>query len=387
MKTNQVRCITQIDFKQLTNGRNLSFSFDFVNEFSATDSWVDLTNQCKIAFPKNIYVRDAQKNLIPLGGTQKDKQLENLFQRGDSMSVSFGYYMYENGNETKELTKVFSGYVSKVTSKKPIQLECEDNMWLLKQMPCKPQVWPKTKTVEDLMKSLLSGTNFTVNALTETTVGNLVIGNETIAQLLERLRKDFHLEAYFRGNELRIGSIVYIESEARQNKFVFQKNIISDDLTFQRKDDVKLSAIVNSINTVQSGGNNKKGKAKTKQERISVLVYADAQGNFKHIKKEKNVDFPANNEGERRTLFYPNVTSADDLAQKGIDELKKYYYTGFKGKFTSFAVPFTKMGDNVRIEDELMPDRNGLYKVRSVEYTGGVNGHRQIISLDYKLAG
>lgn len=387
MKTNQVRCVTQIDFQQLTNDRKLSFSFDFVNEFSANDSWVDLTNQCKITFPKNIYVRDAQNNLIPLGGTQKDKQLENLFQRGDSMSVSYGYYMYENGNETKELTKIFSGYVSKVTSKKPIQLECEDNMWLLKQMPCKPQVWPKTKTVEDLMKSLLSGTKFTVNALTETTVGNLVIGNETIAQLLERLRKDFHLEAYFRGNELRIGSIVYIESEARENKFVFQKNIISDDLSFQRKNDVKLSAIVNSINTVQTGHNNKQGQAKTRQERLSVLVYADAQGNFKHIKKEKNVDFPANNEGERRTLFYPNVTSESDLAQKGIDELKKYYYTGFKGKFTTFAVPFTKMGDNVRIEDETMPDRNGLYKVRSVEYTGGVNGHRQIISLDYKLAG
>lgn len=392
MKTNQVRCITEINFKQLTNNRGLELSFDFVNEFSANDSWVDLTNQCKITFPKNIYVRDKENNLFPLGGTQSDKQLTNLFQRGDSVSISYGYYMYENGNETKEVTKIFTGFVSNVTSKKPIQLECEDNMWLLKQIPCPPQVWPKDKTVEDLLRKLLKDItinntkfNFTVNALTSTTVGDLIVGNETVAQLLERLRKDFHLESYFSGDELRIGSQVYIESEAVENMFVFQQNIIQDDLEYRRKDDIKLSAIVNSINTVTNDATNKRGKTKTKQERISVLVYSDAQGNFKHIKKQKNVDFPENVEGERRTLFYPNVKSENDLAQKGIDELKKYYYTGFKGKFTTFAVPFVKMGDNVRLKDEVLPDRNGLYKVRGVEYTGGVQGHRQIITLDYKL--
>ena len=382
-----VRCITEVSFTQLTNGRNLAFTFDFVNVFEASDTWVDLTNQGKITFPKNIYVRDAQKNLLPLGGTQPDKRLNELFQRGDKVEISYGYYIYENGNETKVLSKIFSGYISRVTSKKPIQLELEDNMWLLKQIPCKPQVWPKNKSVEDLMKSLLSGTNFTVNSLTSTTVGNLMIGNETVAQLIDRLRNDFHLEGYFKGNELRIGSVVYIESEAVENTFVFQKNIISDELDYKRKDDIKLSAVCNSINVQTTGKTNKAGQAKTSNVKLSVLVYSDAQGNFKYIEKKKDIDFPANTEGERRTLFFPNITSAKELADRGIEELKKYYYTGFKGKFTTFAHPFVKMGDNVTIQDQLLPDRNGKYKVRAVYYSGGVNGHRQVIELDYKLAG
>jgi hypothetical protein len=101
--------------------------------------------------------------------------------------------------------------------------------------------------------------------------------------------------------------------------------------------------------------------------------------------KQKGVDFPANEEGERRTLFFNNITDAQQLANNGANELSKYYYTGFKGKFTTFAIPYVKMGDNVQLTDNLMPDRNGLYRVRGVTYNGGTNGHRQIIELDYKI--
>ena len=91
-----MRCVTRIDFKSnVDSGRNLAFSFDFVNEFEAQDTWVDLTNQAKIKFPKNIYVRDENNTLIPLGGTNSSKLIDNLFRRGDSVSINFGYYTYE----------------------------------------------------------------------------------------------------------------------------------------------------------------------------------------------------------------------------------------------------------------------------------------------------
>ena len=128
-----------------------------------------------------------------------------------------------------------------------------------------------------------------------------------------------------------------------------------------------------------------KGETKTKKERLTVLVYQGINGEFQYIVKQKNVDLPANVEGERRTLFFPNITSAAKLYELGVAELKKYYYDGFKGKFTTFAYPFVKLGDHVNLSDRVMPDRNGVYVVRGVEYTGGVNGHRQEIQLDYKL--
>jgi len=382
-----MRCVTEIKFKASAESkRDLQFTFNFVNEFEFSDSWVDLTNQAKITLPKNIYVIDKNGNKLNLGGTEPNKLIDNLFRRGDSVSINYGYYTYENGNEVLDMPEnpIFEGFITSVGSKRPIVLECEDNMWLLKQIPCKPQVWPKEKSVEDLLKSLLQGTDFTVNGLTKTTVGDLVIQDETVAQLLARLQKDFYFEAYFKGNELRIGSLVYIEAEARTFTFEFQKNIISDELVFQRKDDVKLSAICESVNTVD-GGKNKKGQTKTKEERLTVLVYYDKTGVAQYKEKKKGEDLPENVEGERRKLFYPNVKSAKDLFEKGKAELEKYYYTGFKGKFTTFAIPYVQMGDNVIIKDKLMPDRDGKYKVKSVNYTGGINGHRQIIELHYKI--
>ena len=382
------RCVTEIEFNQKGDGRNLAFSFDFVHEFEASDTWVDLTNQCKITFPKNVYVKSSTGQKISLGGTNKDVQVNTLFHKGDALTISMGYYRYDSkGNETKEIATVFQGFISKVTSKKPIVLECEDNMWLLKQIPCTPiQINSKNK-IEPYLSDLLSPYNLTVNFKTMTDVAGLRIGNETVAQLLQRLRKDYHLEAYFRGNELRLGSQVYLEQDNVGKtvwEFVFQQNIIEDELEFKRVDDIILSAVCNSITTEQ-GAENKQGKTKTKQKRLSVLVYMDKNKNFQYVEKKEGVDFPANVEGERRTLFFPNVTSAKDLFDLGVAELKKYYYTGFRGKFTTFGIPYLRQGDNIIIRDRLMPDRDGKYKVRGVTYRGGVNGHRQDIILDYKL--
>jgi hypothetical protein len=279
---------------------------------------------------------------------------------------------------------IFKGYISKVISKKPIEIECEDNMWLLKQIACKPQVWPKNKTVEDLLREVLKGTDFTVNALASTTIGDFVIQDETVAQLLTRLQKEYHLESYFRGNELRIGFSIYVPSEAKESTFIFQQNIISDNLEFQRKDDIKLSAVVVANNELISG-TNKKGQSKTKSDKIEILVYPDKNGTFVFKKKEDGVDFPENVEGERRTLNFVNITDVNELFKRGKEELEKFYYTGFKGNFTTFAIPLVRVGDIVTLQDKLLPDRDGKYRVKSVKYSGGVNGHRQEIELHYKL--
>lgn len=393
--TLMVRCITQITIEQVpvnNDGRDLKLSFDFVNSFDGTDTWVNLTNTLKLVFPKNVYVRDTDNNLIPLGGNVPKKLISWLFRRGDKVTLNYGYYTYDmDGKETKDMpaTPVFTGYISKVLSKMPINIECEDNMWILKQIPCSVKHWPKDKTLEELLNTLIPAElNFGINILTKTTIGSLIIENESIAQLLQRIRKDYHLEAYFRGNNLRVGSQVYIEDDAIKSgtkHFIFQENIISSDLEYQRKDDIKMSAVCNSI-TTSVKGQNKKGKDKVSNEKLSVLVYSDqATGNFKYIVKKKDVEFPANEQGERRTFFFPNVTSAAELAQLGADKLKTYYYTGFKGNFTTFGIPYVRQGDNISLTNRSLPDQDGTYKVRGVNYKGGTAGHRQVITLDYLL--
>ena len=51
----------------------------------------------------------------------------------------------------------------------------------------------------------------------------------------------------------------------------------------------------------------------------------------------------------------------------------------------TFGIPYVRHGDNVDILDAIIPERNGRYKVKSVQYSGGVIGLRQEIELDYLI--
>jgi len=368
---------------------------DFVTEYEASDTWTDLTNKAKITIPKNIYVRNGNGGLVSLSGPAVNvggfSSNVPVFLRGDKVTIEGGYrYKSKSGNDVLKTSVLFTGYISQVSSKKPIVLECEDNMWKLKQLIAPNKTYPPTATLEDILRDLLKGTDFTVNALTKTTFGAFRTQNETVCEVLARLRKDYHFESYFRGNELRSGAQVYLESDAIASGvklFKFQQNIISDELDYKRRDDVLLSAIAYSINKQEVQGTTKDGSAKTKKERLEVLV---TQQNGEFVGKAKppgqRADFAPNTAGERRTLYFWDVRSASELIDLAKKELQKYYYTGFRGKFTTFGIPYVQQGDNVDILDDVLPERNGRYKVKAVNRTGGVNGMRQIITLDYQVA-
>lgn len=377
--------------------RRRTIKFDFSTEYECNETWRNLTNTGKVVVPKNLYVRDANGKLVQLRGTVVNiggfSSNEPLIMRGDRVIIDHGYRYFKNNKEILEWTynsqsntHLFDGWISQVTSKKPIEFLIENNMWKLKQIPVNAHTFSASETLEDILKYLLQGTTFTVNALTTTTFGAFQVGNETVAEVLARLRKQYNFESYFRGNELRSGAIVYIESEAKEYTFTFQKDIIDDELEYRRKDDIVLSAVVSNTIEESTGKMTKDGHPKTKRTRLEALVTLRYGSDVPDVFiKGSNNEYPPNTGGERRTLFYPGAKNISDLVKLATDELRRYYYTGFKGKFDTFGIPFVRMGDNVRLEDPILPERNGLYKVRGVEYSGGMNGIRQKIELDYKI--
>lgn len=387
-----IRAYSRIVFTQRTNGRSKTLTFTFCNSFEATSSWVDLCDKATIVLPRNIYVRDQNNQLIPLGGTNVNiggfSNNDPLILRGDGVSIESGYrYINNAGAEVLTTSIVFKGFVTAVGSKKPFEIQAEDNMYLLKQTIAPNKTY--SGGVEAMLKELIKDTPFTVNVLTETSIGDFSTRNETVAEVLARLQKDFHFESYFRGDELRIGSFVYIESDAiaaGRKIFKFQQNIIEDELEYNRRDDVQLSCIAYSINKIELQQTTKRGKKKTKSQRLEVLV-SYRLGKF--VRNERplggKADYAPNTAGERRTLYFWDVTDVKKLGDLAEQELVKYLYTGFKGSFLTFGVPYVKQGDNVDIIDTVMPERNGRYKVKSVEYTGGIDAPRQKINLDYMI--
>ena len=394
------RVLSNITFIQQPSAtfptRTKTLIYNFAHQYEAADSWADLTNKAKITLPKNVYVRDATGKAVPLSGTNVNiggfDSAVPLFLKGDQVTIMHGYrYFDSRGNEVSPMVTIFQGFISNVTSKKPIELECEDNMFKLKQITAPNKVYPaKSFTLEGILKDLLQGSGFTVNVLTDTSFGDFRTNNETVAEVLARLRKDYHFNSYFRGTELRCGSLVYVEQDAITDgtkTFTFQKNIISDELEYKRRDDINLSAIAYSVNKNELTTTTKDGATKTKKERLEVLV-SIRNGNYVSSIKPpgQKADFAPNTAGERRTLYFWNVTDPQALITLATNELKKYFYTGMRGKFTTFGLPYVRQGDNVTLVDQILPERNGTYKVKSVKYTGGVGGLRQIIELDYLIS-
>jgi hypothetical protein len=389
MSTLMMRCYTEITVTQREkNGdkRNNVLLFDFVTEFEAESQWTDLTAKGKVTLPKNVYYVDKTTGQpVPLGGT--NKLINTIFQRGDKVNIAYGYYTYTtDGVEQLTVNDVFEGYISKVGSKQPITLELEDNMWLLKQVPVPPQTIPANATLETVIANLIKPLGFTVNATTATNIASSIIVNgESVASLLSRFKREFYIESYFKGTELRMGFEVYLPSEASTEVVMqFQQNIISDELNYQRKDDIQLSAVAISKYYV-TNGTNKQGDEKTKEQTLKILLYPDIHGNWQYVKQDGNKPLPENLEGERRTLNYFGVTDAKKLFDLALPKIQRYYYDGFKGKLTTFAIPLVQMGNQVKLVDNILPDRNGTYKIKKVKYSGGINGHRQEIELDYKL--
>lgn len=373
---------------------------EFLESFEITSTWDQLTDNGTLTLPSNVYYYDEYNQLralsgfnVNIGGLNK----EPLFMRGDAIELKSGYRYadYALNRRVTEMHTIINGYISKVSSTIPIRLNIEDSMWLLKQTPMENRTYSNADTLESILKNIVDtvnasqNTKLTFRALTTTNFGQFVVENETASQLLNRLNTIYNFKFYFKGTELRGGALVYYQDDAVTHNFVMngiEGNVLASgqELEYQRRDDIVLSAIAHNTVTKKMGGQTKDGNDKTAKVRIEVLcTIKNGVKTTKVINPGDRV--PEATEGERRTYFYPSATTTDELATLAFEELERYFYNGLKGSFMAFGIPHVKHGDNVRIKNPKQPEQDGLYRVRMVSYSGG-NGNRQRIELHYKLA-
>ena len=373
--------------------RNKSFVIDFVNDVNINSSWQNLTDTGKIIIPKKVYYKDELGKKFTFDGKNLisgDYLGTPLILRGDKIKIELGYKYntLENSQTFIEVVEVykdiintvFEGYISNVDNRMPIEIHFEDKMWLLKQVQAPNKTY--VGTIEEMLTEMLKlvpNNPFTVSNFTSTTVGSFTTKNETIAQVLDRLQKDFRFESFIRGNELRCSYIVYYPQDIKENIFKFQYNIISDDLLYKRTDDIKIGIEAKSIE-LSSNGTNKDGTSKKKTNKIHYFAYYDK----KELKIVPIDDKPSAFDGEIRTLYSMKMPEAQ-LKVYLEKEIKRITYNGWRGEFTTFGLPLVKHGDIAHIIDEVIPERTGKFMVKSVKTEFGMNGFRQKVSLDLRV--
>ena len=391
-----LRLISKITIKQIARAeyptRDKTFILDFVNSCEINSGWENLTDTCELIFPKDLYVLDENSQKVTWVGknTIGSTSTTPLLLRGDKITIELGYIypVGVDGDERVDMNVEFDGYITEINNDTPIKIKCEDKMWLFKQIRCKNQVFlSSTYKMDEIIEALisqaqsdttiyqsvrdeLSASNIQVITGTETNkvvtdIGDFRTQNETLSQVLDRLKKDYRIYSYFRGSELRVSGIVYYPLDRVESVFEFQQNIISDSLDYKRTDDLQIGAKAYSVQKEELTSVNSKGGTVTKSKRLSTFVGQEG--------------------GEIRTIYVYGAENIAELKEKAEKELSKFYYDGFRGEFTTFGLPSVKHGDGAIMRDKVLPERNGTYLIRSVKKNFGVDGFRQSINLHIKI--
>lgn len=285
-----------------------------------------LTTTCKLTLPKKIKWKDETSNPI---------------KRGDKITVWLGY--------DDNLQLAFTGYVLRKGFKAPIEVFCEDEMFMLKQTPCVK----KSYTNVDI-QTLLKDQNlpYEIKVLGEQNVGQYRSNFDTVAELLAHLKEN-NIRTFFRledGKPVLYCGVLFDHGKEMRQVFSTGVNIISDDsLDEQKAEDMKIKLKVVSLQP-----DNKK--------KIKVEV-GDA-------------------DGENRTVHCYGKTEAEAKAW-GEQELERLKRDGLTGSFQTFGYELLDCLDVVGIKID--GERKGKYQVSKNTITYGSSGFRQDITLGARV--
>lgn len=264
------------------------------------------------------------------------------FKPGQAVRILLGY----NGTLREE----FAGYVRKVKPTTPLEIECEDAIYLLRRRNLKASF--RSTTLKSLLEYILHGTFIKLSAnVPGITLAPFYLKNVTAASALETLKEKYGLTMYFRSlSELFVG-LAY-DQDGTEIKYVFGQNVIDHDLEWVDETDTRI-----------------KIKA--------VHIRADNT----RVEKEYG-----DSDGEERTFFFYNLPDGASLEQKAKEEALKHKYTGYKGGLNTFLLPNAAPGAVARVIDEQFAERAGDYLIDKVVTTYGTDGARRKIELGLKVS-
>lgn len=304
-----------------------TYRFRGVVEAAVASSWDELTDTCTLTIPRKLVWQ----------GKEVSAGADPLLRRGQAVSVSLGY--------DDENHPTFSGWVHRVQAQTPVVIECQDDMWRLKQTQITNSY--RSVNLRTLVGDILpAGIPF--EAL-DVELGPYRISQATPSQVLEDLKKTFFFKSWFRGGKLYVG-LAYVPELQSTHIIRMERNVPAHNLEYQKKEDVRIKLKMISI-----GADNKKVEYETGAE-----------------------------DGEQRTMHYYQLSLAEMKAIAD-EEIERLRYEGYNGSFTTFGAPRIQHGDVVDLRSDAYPERDGRYLVRAVTTTFGVSGFRQEVTLDSKL--
>jgi hypothetical protein len=315
--------------------------YQFTNcvEVEINSSWEDMTDRCSITIPRKV------------------KWIDKDLSTGTNSVLSVGMPVLVELGYDFNYSTYFQGFITDIGSKTPVEIECQDAFWFLKQ--CSGSfTTSKGGTLEDAFTEIeriyrasaiyeTHGVDITFTPVPNTVRGKVKADNVSMAFAIQSLKK-FGVISFMRGNTLYSG-LPYYDDQINEVNRQFNWNIIDDSLEQKNAIDTKVKLVVKCLDN----------------KNLAPVEVGDA-------------------EGDTITYLVSGVTTQAQMRELGDKELPKYKFDGWKGSFTTFGDEFIKHGDVINLTDKVIKDRNGKYFVKKVNTKFGTSGFRNTIDLDKK---
>ena len=290
-------------------------------------------------------------NAIMLNNDVPDRiRLADKIKEGDRIVVKLGY---DNNNK-----KEFDGYIRRINPKQPLELELEDQMYLLRKLVLKKSF------VKNDVRDILNYLNdelykkFQVrfklyDNMPKVTVDNFLINGANGVEVLQELKDKYLLSTYL--TEINNETILYCGLvyglKKKRVKYQVNRNTINiDDLKYNVGEDRTFNVEV--VNHLPSG-------------KVIKWEFGDRNG-------------------ERIKIYVPGNKTEAELKHRAEAEIATYKTNGYKGSFETFMIPHIEPGDIAAMEDLQFPDRSGTYYTATVVTRFGVNGGRRKPEIDIR---
>lgn len=311
-----------------------NFTFNSVHEIEITKSVEELSDTAIIKLPTRFKVRQ--------NGSQQFT--EDAIKVGDKVVITLAYERKYSGVE-------FTGYVKKISPKIPLEIHCEDALWVLRRKNI-TKSWEGT-TMKEILQEVVKGTSVELAGnIPNIKLDKWVIRNANGAQVLESLKKDLLMTIFINDEGKLYCGLQQLTNIGQTVVYDLNYNLVENNLEFKSKED----------------------------RRIKVnFEYIDPTTN-----KRKSIEV-GDPDGEQRSFKTSVISDVKQLEKMALSEIEKLKYDGFDGDITSFLIPYATRGMKAKIIDKEHPNREGNYFIKKVVTTFGAGGARRKVSIGNKL--
>lgn len=310
-----------------------SYIFNQVNEIEITKSVEELSDTAVIKLPTRFKVRQ--------NGEQKFT--EDAIKVGDKVMITLGYEGKYSGVE-------FTGFVKKISPKIPLEIHCEDALWVLRRKNI-TRSWEKT-TMKEILTEVVKDTPVQLaDNIDNVPLDKWIIKNANGAQVLESLKKDLLMTAFINDEGKLYCGLQQLTNVGQTVVYDLNYNLVENNLEFKSKEERKIKI---------------------------KYTYIDKENKRKSIE----VGDPDGEQREYNTSVISDLNKLEEMAKAELEKLK---YDGFEGDVTSFLIPYATRGMKAKLLDNEHPNREGNYFIKKVVTTFGTGGARRKITIGNKL--